>query len=85
MKTITITCDCCNTQLQENEVYNLEHYIHVSPSFNRFNGHGKVIDGRMHSISGRTEKKDFCLPCYNMLFDNFFQSIEKYQKSINAQ
>lgn len=80
MRKLTITCDCCRSEIEDNAVYSLEHYIHVSPSFNRLTGHSRNIDGKQYSISGRTEKKDFCLPCYNMLFDKFFSVIKEYRK-----
>lgn len=80
MRTLTITCDCCGREIEEKDVLKVEHYIHVSPTFNRMTGHGKMIDGQMHSISGRTETKDFCLPCYNYLFSRFFQVIKEFNK-----
>lgn len=79
MRNLTITCDCCSKDIEENCVYSVEHYIHVSPSFNRMMGHAKIVDGEMHSMSGRTEKRDFCLPCYNMLFSRFFQAIKEFR------
>jgi len=79
MRILTITCDCCGKEIQENELYSVEYYIHVSPSFNRMQGHVKVIEGKTYSVSGRTEKKDFCLPCYNMLFSRFFEAIKDYR------
>lgn len=80
MKKITINCDCCFNEIQENEVFQIEHYIHVDPSFNRLSGHGRVIDGKMYSVSGRTTKRDFCLPCYNMLFEKLFVAIKEHKK-----
>lgn len=80
MRKTTIKCDCCFKEIEENEVYPIEHYIHVSPSFNRMSGHVKIIDGVTHSISGRTEKREFCLPCYNELFLKFFEAIKNIQE-----
>ena len=39
MKKLTITCDCCGDEIQDDKVFTIEHRIHVSPSFNRMNGH----------------------------------------------
>lgn len=75
MRTLTITCDCCKKEIQEGSVYQVEHYIHVDPSFNRMQGHAKSIDGKMYSVSGHTVIKEFCLPCYNKLFSLFFDSM----------
>lgn len=80
MKKVTITCDCCFKEIEESEALQIEHYIHVDPSFNRMTGHGKVVEGKMYSASGRATKKDFCLPCYNMLFEKLFCAIKEYKK-----
>lgn len=77
MRKLIITCDCCGKEIEQDATYSIEHYIHVSPSFNRMNGHVKVIDGKSYSVSGRSEKKDFCLPCYNMLFEKLFECIKR--------
>lgn len=77
MQKLTITCDCCLKEIEENEVFKLEHYIHVSPSFNRLNGHMRMVEGKSYSVSGRMERKDFCLPCYNLLMDKFFGAIKE--------
>lgn len=79
MRTLTIKCDCCTKEIQGYEVYPLEHYVHVSPLFNRVYGHAKVVDGKMYPMSGRKEKLEFCLPCYNMLMEKFFDSIANYK------
>ena len=79
MRKLTITCDCCRKEIEEDSAYPVEHYIHVSPSFNRMQGHAKMIDGDMYLISDRKEKKEFCLPCYNMIFSRFFEVIKEYR------
>lgn len=83
IKTI-ITCDCCEKEIDDKS-FDLEHYLHVDPTFNRMNGHAKMINGDLHTISGRTVKKQFCLPCYNDLFDDFFKLIkEKQSKTVKS-
>lgn len=82
MKKLIVTCDCCLKEIEEKDCFSVDHYVHVSPSFNRMQGHCKIIDGKTHSISGRTEKKDFCLPCYNLLFNIFFKTIKDIQVAI---
>lgn len=76
MKKTIITCDCCNTEIEEKDVFELDHYIHVNPDFDRLNGHVKVVDGNLHSTSQRKVRKDFCLPCYNSLMSTLFQQIK---------
>lgn len=68
MRTLTIICDCCRKEIAEDKVFKIEHYIHVSPSFNRLQGHSEIIDGM--------EAKDFCLPCYNEIFSKVFEHIK---------
>jgi hypothetical protein len=77
MRKLTILCDCCQKQLQEDEVYGVDLYVHVSPSFNRMQGHSKIIDGKMHPMSRRTEKKEFCLPCYNTIMYGLYAAIKE--------
>lgn len=73
---VTYTCDCCLKEIEDDR-FSLDLLVHVKPEFNRLTGHCKVIDGKMLSISGRTEKMIFCLPCYNELFSNFFEKIKE--------
>ena len=79
MRKLIITCDCCLKEVEEGAVYSVEHYTHVSPSFDWMEGLAKMVDGEMYSVSSRTEKKDFCLPCYNMLFRRFFEAIKDHR------
>jgi len=81
MKKLTITCDCCGDEIQDDKVFTIEHRIHVSPSFNRMNGHCTVINGKTYSTSGRSEVKDFCLPCYNEIFFAMYKYIEGVQSA----
>lgn len=84
MRKLIITCDCCGKEIEENKVFSVEHYVHVSPSFNRMQEHVEVIEGRSYKISRRTEKKEFCLPCYNDLFSAFFTAFELHKSSKNT-
>lgn len=79
MRKLTIKCDCCETEIEEKDVFSLEHYVHVSPSHNRMAGHSKMIDGYFHSISQRMVRADFCLKCYNILMGKFFDAIKEHK------
>ncbi len=76
MRTITITCDCCGNPLKAEEVYKVEHYKHVSPATDFLNGHVKMVDGKIEKVSFGTVEKEFCLPCYNHLFNVFFEAMK---------
>ena len=76
MRRLIINCDCCAKEIEEKDVFRLEHYIHVAPWYNRMQGHARLIDGKMYDFSGRTETRDFCLPCYNRLLYNLFEQIK---------
>ncbi len=78
MRKLTIKCDCCQSEIEEKDVFPLDIYVHVFPHFNRLAGHVKVINGRPYSTSGRTERRGFCLPCYNHLMEKFFCEIKEY-------
>jgi len=83
MRKLTIKCDCCQSEIEEKDVFPLDIYVHVFPHFNRLAGHVKVINGRPYSTSGRTERKEFCLPCYNYLMEKFFCEVKEYGEIMN--
>jgi len=85
MRTLKIICDCCQKEIEAESAFPLEHFMHVSPNFNRMKGHGKLIDGAMYATSGRKESRDFCLPCYNRLFAAFFDAMATIQKETAAE
>jgi hypothetical protein len=55
-------CDIC--EQQNDMLYAIDIYVHVKQT-NHLSGHAKVIDGEFHPISGRTERTECCLICYN--------------------
>lgn len=71
MRINKVICDCCGVEV-ENRPYSVEHFVHVGPNYNRSQGHSELIDNKLYSKSGRTETRDYCLPCYNELFKAFF-------------
>lgn len=75
MRKLTITCDCCGIDIEEDSVFKLEHYIHVSPTYNRMRGSEKTVGGKSYSVSQRMEKTEFCLPCYNILLASLFDKL----------
>ena len=81
MRQLIIKCDCCGVEIGEQDVCDLTHYIHVSPDYNRMQGHSKIVSGRMHCYSQRQEKKEFCLPCYNNLLYGLFDRVKEMRSN----
>lgn len=76
VKTIII-CDCCQKDVSDGDFRSSEICVHVTPSFNFLDGLVKVIDGKTYSISSRTVSHQFCIPCYNELYQAFFDKVSE--------
>lgn len=65
-------CDCCGKEIHGRS-FNFKYFVHIDTENRRIlEGHVQVIDGKDHSVSGREEGKELCLPCYNEILPAAF-------------
>lgn len=73
-------CDCCQKEIIGYGGFTFKYLCHIAGE-NRMLGHVKMIEGKSHPISGREEHKDLCVPCYNKImyqaYDTFKALREK--------
>ncbi len=64
-------CDACGKE-ETRRLYRIEIFVHVKK---RELGEVQIIDGKAEPVSGRTEKTELCLPCYNKVVFPLWRSI----------
>lgn len=71
-------CDACNKE--DNRLYELPIYRHIINEI-PIMGHVRVIDGKMHPVSGMQDSKHLCLLCYNKVMYPLWDSIKGIMKA----
>jgi hypothetical protein len=64
-------CDACGKE-EPRRLYPIEIFVHVKK---RELGEVQIIDGKSEPVSGRSEKTELCLSCYNKVAYPLWRSI----------
>lgn len=67
-------CDKC--EKETSGLYTIPIYVHIKNE-NHLSGHGKMVDGELVPISGRTEDTDLCIKCYNDIMYSVWDKLKK--------
>ena len=65
-------CDACGKE-EKKRLYPIEIFVHVKKG--DLSGHIQIVDGKLEPVSGRSEKTELCLTCYNKIAFPLWRSI----------
>jgi hypothetical protein len=70
-------CDICLKE--DDDLVHIDILVHIKNK-NPLEGHVKMIDGNMVSFSGRSERTECCMVCYNKVMYPLWDSIQKLKQ-----